>query len=81
MIISRFCNSDRPQDKENKETVLVFRGQNEDTQTREVGWNKYITITEQIYKIQVLLQLLGTVRQLGGYLPKCQVESIYIEEE
>ena len=34
--------------------VLVFRGQNEDRQTREAGWNKYITITEQIYRIQVL---------------------------
>ena len=33
---------------------MVFIGQNEGTQTREVGWNKYITITEQIYRIQVL---------------------------
>ena len=32
------------------QVVVVFRGQNEDTQTREVGLNKYITI----YRIQVL---------------------------
>ena len=31
-----------------------FISQNEDTQTREVGWNKYVTITEQICRIQVL---------------------------
>ena len=31
----------------------MFKGQNEDTQTREVGWNKYITVTEQIYRIQM----------------------------
>ena len=34
--------------------VVVLRNQNEDTQTREVGWNKYITITEQIYRMNVL---------------------------
>ena len=34
--------------------VVVFRGQTKDSQTREVGWNKYITITEQIYRIKVL---------------------------
>ena len=28
--------------------VLVFKGHNEDTQTRELGRNKYITITGQI---------------------------------
>ena len=33
-------------------SIVVFRGQNENTQTREVGWNKYVT--EQIYRIQVL---------------------------
>ena len=51
--------------------VEMFWDQNEDTQTREVGWNKYITITEQIYKIQVLYHSKecpsGTVRQLGDY--------------
>ena len=31
--------------------ILVFMGQNEDTVTRE---NKYITMTEHIYRIQVL---------------------------
>ena len=55
----------------NNVAIEEFRGQNEDTKTREVGWNKCITITEQIYRIQVLYNCLkcssGTVRQLGGY--------------
>ena len=38
----------------NEITVVVLMGQNEDAQTREVGCNKYITITERIYRIQVL---------------------------
>ena len=40
--------------KQSYKSIVVFGGQNEDTQTREVGWNKYIKITEQIYRIQVL---------------------------
>ena len=41
-------------DKDSIVSVVILRGQNEDTQTREVGGNEYITITEQIYRIQVL---------------------------
>ena len=45
---------------------MVFRGQNEDMQTKEVGWNRNITKTEQIYRIQVLYNSYkcppGTVR-------------------
>ena len=44
----------------------MFRGQNEDTQTRELGWNKYITITEEIYKIQVFIQQLGMSFEIIG---------------
>ena len=53
--LERGKNEKKERKKERKkEHVVVFRGQNEDMQTREVGWNKYITITEQIYRIQVL---------------------------
>ena len=34
--------------------VVMFRRQNEDTQTREGDWNKFITITEQIFRKQEL---------------------------
>ena len=39
----------------------MFRGQNEDMETRDVGWNKYITITEQIYRMYIQ----GVIQQLG----------------
>ena len=47
----------------------MFKGQNEDTQSRDVGWNKYITITEQIYRIQVCYTTVRNVLPvLSGYL-------------
>ena len=66
-------------------SVVVFRDPNTDTQTREVGWNKYITITEQLYRMHVLYNSSecpsGTIRQLWDFLPESQVDSVYIEEE
>ena len=66
------------------EIHVFFRDENEDTQRREVGWNKYINVTEQIYRIQELYNSKecpsGTVRQLEGSLPECQVQSVYIVE-
>ena len=51
---------------------MVFRGQNEDTQTRKVGWNKYITITEKYTEYisyttvrNVLPELLGSLEVIG----------------
>ena len=40
--------------KKDLTSAVAFSGQNEDTQTREVGWNKYVKITGQIYRIEVL---------------------------
>ena len=44
-------------------SVVVFRSQNENTQTREVDWNKYIRTN---------IQNTGVIKQLGMSFQDCQ---------